>query len=232
MVQQRLCLTCNHPFDVPPTSKRRYCSQGCQPRRAHSTKPRPPVTVTCAECGEKFERKAWIAEKQERLGRVQYCSTDCRDEAKRGRKGEHRVGRTTKICPGCGEPFGLDIQPNELRRRKFCSRSCSAKSLSGRPRPGPEGTSYRTKGYVMVYVDPSERPPGREKVSHQLEHRLVMSRVLGRWPEAHETVHHINGDRTDNRPENLQLRSGHHGKGHILRCRCCGSSDIEYVELE
>ncbi|MBP2211063.1 hypothetical protein JOJ87_001407 [Rhodococcus ruber] len=27
------------------------------------------------------------------------------------------------------------------------------------------------------------------------------------------TVHHKNGDRTDNRPENLELRVGRHGKG-------------------
>ena len=59
------------------------------------------------------------------------------------------------------------------------------------------GESYNGYGYVVVNT-----PDGR-----QMKHRVVMAQRVGRSLFAHETVHHINGQRDDNRIENLELWS-------------------------
>lgn len=61
------------------------------------------------------------------------------------------------------------------------------------------------KGYVRI-TGFSPAREGRDRVD-QFEHTVVMSALLGRTLLAHENVHHKNGDRQDNRPENLELWS-------------------------
>jgi len=59
-----------------------------------------------------------------------------------------------------------------------------------------------SNGYVMV---PATLHPNARKSKRVPEHRLVMSQYLGRALRANENVHHKNGNKQDNRLDNLEL---------------------------
>jgi len=65
-------------------------------------------------------------------------------------------------------------------------------------------------GYRMISATGH---PNANKRGLILEHRLVMSEHIGRPLRAGETVHHRNGDRLDNRIENLELWKSSHPPG-------------------
>ena len=88
---------------------------------------------------------------------------------------------------------------------RTCKRLGLATQRTG-PRSGPghpdwKGGRYLCKGYWYLW---SPEHPHRTKQGYVLEHRLTVEQKLGRLLEPGEVVHHRNGDRQDNRPENLE----------------------------
>lgn len=73
-------------------------------------------------------------------------------------------------------------------------------------------------GYVMRYCP--DHPNRRTHSPYILEHRLVMEEILGRNLTKSEVVHHIDGDKQNNAPSNLELFStnGEHLKATLKGC--------------
>ena len=75
----------------------------------------------------------------------------------------------------------------------------------GNEHPGWRGGKIIDKsGYVLVYAPDHQNASSGGYVR---EHRLVMEQKIGRVIEKHEVVHHIDNQRSNNHPDNLELFS-------------------------
>lgn len=145
------------------------------------------------------------------------CSAKCRGvkNKRRSDAGQRKSEWVDLVC-GCGKEFAVPAWEVRSDGRKYCSPECRRKYRlpgSGRPRRVDRERYVTNDGYVRIYVPPAERAPGWEKKSHHPEHRIVMAGIIGRHLAADENVHHLNGNRRDNRPENLELWARRQPKG-------------------
>lgn len=102
-----------------------------------------------------------------------------------------RVSQAVAVClePDCGQPVRRNRKGHGLGR-------CSLHLGKNHPKARPVGSKVIYDGYVKIkQVDGSWIG----------EHRLIMCDYLGRDLVKGETVHHVNGIRTDNRLQNLEL---------------------------
>ena len=75
------------------------------------------------------------------------------------------------------------------------------------------GKQVNSNGYIYIYAPDHPKATLRGYV---LEHRLVAEKKIGRPIEDFEDVHHINGNKVDNSPDNLEVLSRReHAKRHF-----------------
>ena len=175
---------------------------------------------------KKCSRTRWVRQQDINSGKSDLCRSCCHTTTKAfhnhiqrvqesGAKRASELGKpTTKyrdpwyyphLCSNCGKQI--------WHKRKDIDHVCPEcvyavrKTASGKNHPNWKGGTYNhVDGYIYVQMLPDSpyysMAQGRGYV---LEHRLVVARKIGRALEAWEVVHHINGVRTDNKEENLEL---------------------------
>ena len=154
-------------------------------------------------------------------GRVLVCTPDHELMTIDGRwveakdaMGERLAMNGIHKCPICEGTTNVITYPHS-KYYGYC-KSCMYKYLRKNGTHSEDVFAYRHRdGYYYLRGGDMHLHP-RYSTSGLLEHIYVMEQWLNRPLEEGEEVHHINGDQTDNRPENLMIttRSEHHRMHH------------------
>ena len=115
----------------------------------------------------------------------------------------------TVICKECTKETIQLIHGTSL----FCNRECYFLWK----RKNPNKRAYKEKIFVSgyYYLYRPEHPNAIKKGRYIAEHRYVLEQKIKRLLTKQEVAHHINGDKTDNNPNNLEvLTVSEHNKHH------------------
>lgn len=152
------------------------------------------LDVACENCGKRFQRKKGSESPHMFCSRECYWKSDYRSELVAARNAARSPDAWYEApCANCDKP----VRRHASRRPKqtYCSRACHNEHR--------RRAQVRRDGYVIVFV--GRDAPNATKSGHIFEHRKVMQDLLGRALLPEENVHHKNGIKNDNRPENLEL---------------------------
>lgn len=163
---------------------------------SHSRLKLPPLpTRACKWCGVIFQPSR-------KNCRVQACSISC---------GKRTLPEANpRACEGCGSIF-TPIRKKDKAR--FCSRKCTLKVIQPLAVIAASTQESREKNAL------SQRKKGKQKsyakVDGRHAHRTIAEQKIGRLLGPKEVVHHIDGNRRNNAPENLEvLTQGEHMRRH------------------
>jgi hypothetical protein len=175
----------------------------------------PRITLTCIQCNKQFEVWPYRLKQNPR-----FCSPRCKGIASRGQLSPNRAHLVGKVFGSltvialegtsgghtvwrCRCTCGNETKIRNANLQSGGVRSCGCSQHRTRDQHPNWRRGYTiSKGYKHVLIYGSERTN-----RYEAEHRVVMAAVLGRPLTNDEVVHHINGIKTDNRAENLQILS-------------------------
>lgn len=198
---RRTCDHCGAIFEKYATNGggnstgRFFCSSDC--RNAAGTKPRRGETRNCETCGGEFYVRANSAQR--------FCKRTCKD-----------IGGRSAVyldftCKQCGASFQVTESLAKYNKNEFCTIKCRQDYR----KPAPGDRKLTSDGYVTIYAP--DHPMAQPSTGWAMEHRVVISDILGRPLLPSEEVHHRSGVRTENRPDQLVLMSTSHPAGAGLR---------------
>lgn len=163
------------------------------------------ITRTCEKCGVEFRVKPSAIKR----GRGKFCSRRCFALHNWGGERNPKYAAALKEvkCLQCGTAFKTYQSQIKNGGGKYCSYSCKSKyENSGERHYAWNGGKFPANGYIAVSV-------GQDRKKY--EHQVIAALALGRPLKKGEVVHHVNGNKTDNRNSNLIIcSSSYHHRLH------------------
>lgn len=167
------------------------------------------VEFNCETCGRHVRKRRSPANIKTP---PRFCSQACHGVARRG-TGDGLQHNTTVVCAACGSTARVYRAPS-AEPPTFCSAACRDTAQRGAGNPAFNGGRHQLANGYIVILAPSD--PDADVRGYVLEHRIVARGLIGRQLTKREVVHHVDGDKTNNAPQNLRIFSSQaeHARHH------------------
>jgi len=136
------------------------------------------------------------------------------------------TSKIARICAFCGKIFYRWPSQYNEGRGKFCSKLCKAKSESQPKTPFPSKITRHKYFAIRIPSHPRSHTNG-----YVYEHILIAEKKIGRKLKQGEVVHHIDGNRLNNDPNNLLVMMlGEHFRYHNTKWQISESEKIKFMK--